>query len=232
MIISRDEAFRIVCNIRTPKGAGKEAVGTGSFVGKGNDLYLLTAAHVATGTDRNTIIALGDEKSNCIRLPLVDIVEYLDWKYHPVADMAVLELNISKHREVFQNRFFPYDHINDKEVCASRDDELTVIGFPNGLGVQGKFSPLTFRSYASSSFMSLYRADKRDVLSDFFCLENPSVGGYSGAPILDLGYMVLGCATSTKEKTIMHGIMHGTMSDETGGKLALITPMYYIKDIV
>lgn len=139
--------------------------------------------------------------------------------------MAVLELDISKHRDIFEKRFFPYDHINIKEVCASRDDELTVIGFTNGLGIQGKFSPLTFRSHASSSYMTLCRADRRDILSDFFCLENPSIGGYSGAPILDLGYMVTGNMTSTKEKTILHGIMHGTMSDETGGKLALVTPI-------
>lgn len=40
--------------------------------------YILRAAHFAIDTDKNTIIALGNERSNCIRLPLVDIVEYLD----------------------------------------------------------------------------------------------------------------------------------------------------------
>lgn len=40
MIISRDQAFRIVCNIRTPLSAGKENVGTGSFIVKGNNVYL------------------------------------------------------------------------------------------------------------------------------------------------------------------------------------------------
>lgn len=125
----------------------------------------------------------------------------------------------------------PYDHINDSDIPASRDDELTVIGFPHGLGVQGKFSPLTFRSYASSAFLTLPRADTKTP-SDFFCLENPSVGGYSGGPVFDMGYEKMGCATATKEKTVLHGIVHGTMSDETGGKIALITPMLYIKDLI
>lgn len=59
-----------------------------------------------------------------------------------------------------------------------------------------------------------------------------SVGGYSGGPVFDMGYEKMGCATATKEKTVLHGIVHGTMSDETGGKIALITPMLYIKDLI
>ena len=38
--------------------------------------------------------------------------------------------------------------------------------------------------------------------------------------------------TRTKEKTWCHGIMHGTMSDDTGGKIALVTPAFYLKDII
>ena len=47
-----------------------------------------------------------------------------------------------------------------------------------------------------------------------------------------MGYEKMGCATATKEKTVLHGIVHGTKSDETGGKIALITPMLYIKDLI
>ena len=79
--------------------------------------------------------------------------------------------------------------------------------------------------------MTLPRADTGN-LSDFFCLENPSVGGYSGCPVFDLGYSTNGLMTMTKEKTWCHGIMHGTMSDNTGGKIALVTPAFYLKDIM
>jgi len=231
MIVSRDQAFRIVCNIRTPLSDGRETMGTGSFIVKENKVYLLTAAHVSNHTNRYTYLAMGDEKSDCIKIPIIELVDYLDWNEHPVADLALLELKLDKHRTEFKERCFPYDHINDKHECVSRDEEITVIGFPQGLGVQGKFSPLTFRSYASSSFLTLQRAD-RSINSDFFCLENPSVGGYSGGPVLDLGYMVLPNMKTTKEKTVLHGIIHGTISDDTGGKIAMITPMYYLKDII
>ena len=231
MIIFRDRLFNVVCNIRTPKADGKISIGTGSFIIKVNKVYLLTADHVAKTVDNNTVLAFGKHQSNCVVLPLTTLSNGNAWKIHPIADMAVIELNILGHLNLFQDRCFPYDHINDSDTPASRDDELTVIGFPHGLGVQGKFSPLTFRSYASSAFLTLPRADTKTP-SDFFCLENPSVGGYSGGPVFDMGYEKMGCATATKEKTVLHGIVHGTMSDETGGKIALITPMLYIKDLI
>ena len=231
MIILRDQLFNVVCYIGTPKSDNKISIGTGSFIIKGNSVFLLTAVHVVKETNETTFLAFGQNMSQCTVLPLKALSTNRTWRIHPVADMAVLELDISRYITLFQNRCFPYDHINDSTTPASRDDELTVIGFPDGLGIQDKFSPLTFRSYASSAFLTLQRADTK-TLSDFFCLENPSVGGYSGGPVFDLGYEKMGCATATKEKTVLHGIVHGTMSDDTGGKIALITPMFYIKDLI
>ena len=231
MIILRDRLFNVVCSILTPTSDGKTSVGTGSFIVKDNKIYLLTADHVAKTTGTNTVLAFGNNQSKCIVLQLSALLRGNTWKTHPIADMAVIELNITGHAALFQDRCFPYDHINDSNTPASRDDELTVIGFPHGLGVQGKFSPLTFRSYASSAFLTLPRADTKTP-SDFFCLENPSVGGYSGGPVFDMGYEKMGTMMATKEKTILHGIVHGTMSDETGGKIAMITPMFYVKDLI
>lgn len=117
----------------------------------------------------------------------------------------------------------------------SRDRELTVAGFPHGLGTTltgaSKFCPLTFRSYASSSYMSLSRADN-GLLSVFFCLENPAMGGYSGAPIIDMGYVSSPALIQTYGDTTIWGFVHGTMNDNTGGKIAMVTPVYYLKDII
>jgi hypothetical protein len=44
--------------------------------------------------------------------------------------------------------------------------------------------------------------------------------------------MVVGSMTTTKEKTICYGIMHGTLGDSTGGKLAAVTPAYYLSHII
>lgn len=35
-----------------------------------------------------------------------------------------------------------------------------------------------------------------------------------------------------KDKTRCYGIMHGTISDDTGGKLAAVTPAYYLSDLI
>jgi hypothetical protein len=50
----------------------------------------------------------------------------------------------------------------------------------------------------------------------------------SGRPIFDLGYMVVGLMTQTREKMLCHGFMHGTLSDNTGSELAAVTPAYYL----
>ncbi len=75
------------------------------------------------------------------------------------------------------------------------------------------------------------RADT-NTLSDFFCLENPACGGYSGGPVMDLSYFQRECVIMTGEGTKCHGIVHGTMSDQTGGKIALVTPCFYLKDLL
>ena len=165
-------------------------------------------------------------------LPLNMFGPITNWKHHSIADVSAFQIKFSDiNKKFMENRFFPYDHINITQNVVSRDFELTSIGFPQGLGTEGAFSPFTFRSYASSGFVTLPRADT-GTMSDFFCLENPSVGGYSGCPIFDLGYSTNGVMSITKEKTWCHGIMHGTMSDNTGGKIALVTPAFYLKDIM
>ena len=32
--------------------------------------------------------------------------------------------------------------------------------------------------------------------------------------------------------TMVYGILHGTISDQTGGKLAAVTPSYYLFDLI
>jgi hypothetical protein len=65
-------------------------------------------------------------------------------------------------------------------------------------------------------------------------LESPSVGGYSGGPVFDLGYQIVGVMTTTtgSGKTICHGLIHGTISDDTGGKMAAVTPAFYLSDLL
>ena len=227
MIITRDGAYKVLCNLRTPTLNGNEQVGTGMFVSRGDDFLIITASHVARFISAASSIMICDSVGAPVQILLASLVAGNAWKHHPVADISVIQLKVDQGNQLLQNRFFPYDHIDLKSFAPSRDVELTALGFPLGLGAVGKFSPLSFRTYAASSLITLPRADTQTP-SDFFCLENPSIGGYSGGPVFDLGYMVVGLMTQEKEKTICHGFMHGTLCDETGGKLALVTPSCYL----
>lgn len=228
--ITRDQSFRVVCNIRTPINVG-ETVGTGIFIAKDNKCYLVSAAHVAVDTNSNSYIVVCDSNNNPIPRKLTQLNNTINWIYHPVEDIAVLEIDVANNMDIMQSRCFPYEQIEFNPKNISRDVEITCVGFPNGLGVSGKFSPFTFRTYASSSEIQLNRADTH-TSALFICLENPSVGGYSGGPIFDLGIMVVGVMTSNSGPTRLLGIMHGTISDNTGGKIAAISPACFIKDII
>lgn len=233
MILTRDDTFRVVFNLRTPVNATQFNVGTGVFVARnGNEPFLVTATHVARTCTNATQLVLSDQAGNATGLRLADFNGELAWQHHPVADISVLRVipntTLAPHLE---GRFLDYDHFHLDRTPVSRDFELTSVGFPNGFGAQGMFSPLTYRSYASSTFLTMNRADT-NTLCDFFMLENPSIGGYSGCPVFDLGYMVVGSMTTTKEKTVCYGIMHGTVSDTTGGKLAAVTPSHYLRDLL
>lgn len=232
MIIKRDDTFRYVFQLITRQSPDITNVGTGIFINHNDKHYLITASHVAKETTAQTIIAFGDDKNNCIKFLLSDFNSSLKWQHHQIADISALKIVITdKIKWQLNNRFFPFDHVNITSNVISRDAELTVVGFPNGLGIHGKYSPFTFRSYASSAFVTLQRADTKSD-SIFFCLENPSVGGYSGGPIFDLAYVIVGGGLMTKDKTMLHGIMHGTIFDNTGGKIAMVTPSFYLKDIL
>lgn len=233
MRLTRDQIFQVVLNLRTPAPENKEEVGTGIFIIKnGKEPFILTASHIAHNCLSSTSVVIGDADNNSQSLNLSLFNEQLDWIHHPVADVSVLPIipnpSISTHLE---GHFFPYEQLNTTTTPPSRDAYLTAVGFPHGLGAAGRFSPFTFRSHAASSLITLLRFDT-NTPSDFFTLENPSVGGYSGGPIFDLGYIIVGGMTTYTGPTICHGIMHGTISDETGGKIAAVTPCSYVNDIV
>ena len=231
MQITRDGLYKVVCMIYTPS---TQVVGTGCFVEKEEVPYLVTAEHVSMSTLSNSVIVFGESDSTNHIVQLSNIIKG-NWMAHPRADLSVIQLDLQKLDSRFNERFFPFSQVLHNSDVISRDRELTTVGFPVGLGTSvtgsSKFSPLAFRSYASSSYMSLPRADKINV-SDFFCLENPAMGGYSGGPIFDLGYLSTPVMKQSYGETTLLGFVHGTYSDQTGGKIALVTPSYYLHDII
>lgn len=228
MIFQRDALGNVICNIRIPQGT-QEEIGTAIFIEKNSEPYLLTAAHVVKNMNAQAYAILSDLNGVPTKVLLSDLLGGASFTNHATADLAKVKINITAtNTPHLKERCFPYDQIDLTINPISKDIELTTIGFPLGLGAVGaKFSPLTYRSYVASPIITLPRFDNQ-IPSDFIILELPSIGGYSGGPTFDLGYVISGGMTTTKEKTILHGIVHGTITDQTGGKLAAITSCKYL----
>lgn len=226
----------VVLSLRQKVTPTYYSVRTGSFISKDNKLYIVTAEHVAKDMKTDMEIIVKGKNDLPITLTLDDLTQQkttLNWLKHKEADLAVLELNPKPDilNTTLQYRFLPSDNINKTKNVIDRNTQLTVIGFPMGLGTQGHFSPLTFRTYASSGFLTLSRFDNKQPCT-FVVLENPGVGGYSGGPVIDISiYQNMGMQM-TGSSTMIHGFLHGTISDQTGGKLAAVTPSYYLFDII
>lgn len=209
--------------------------GTATLLADGDHLYLVTASHVAAAMNPSSVAVLRGPSDMPIKLSIKDLSGTANpqWTHHKHADVAVLRLSPSPATitSYLQGRFLPREILCDTLRAPSRELPLTVVGFPLGLGTEGYFSPLTLQTKASSGLLQLDRFDTGKPATFFIC-ENPSIGGYSGAPCFDVSIYVLGAMTTTGSGTKCYGLMHGTLSDQTGGKLAAIVPSSFVVELI
>ncbi len=131
------------------------------------------------------------------------------------------------------SRFTPIKLLRGEESAPPRFLTLTVLGFPLALGVSGKFSPISRETKAASDLLTTNRGDtKKPAL--FFVTQDPSIGGFSGAPVFDTGlpYSTEGNMVLRSKTLQVVGIVHGTLSDDTGGKLGAVTPAYLLLELL
>lgn len=220
-----------------PKPRYESSQGTGFLVSsENNNLFLVTAAHIARIMTSSAQVTFKGENDAPVSLALSEasgLKKELPWVFHPEADVAVLPLSPVKDIFIkyFQKHFLPQSIISSEKISPSRDIPLTVFGFPLGFGVIDTFSPLTKTSHPASSLMQLSRFDN-GIVTTFYILEDPSITGYSGGPVFDISMYKIGALTTTGSGTKLLGIMHGTLSDPTGGKLAAVVPSYFIIETI
>lgn len=233
LVLTADQLAISVVNLRKSVSNDSVIHGTGSFVAKGNEMYIVTATHVSKNMDKDAYVIIQGTNNSPVQIELSKLASPINWKDHPHADLSVLKLNPKKTVEnaYLKGRFIPYDMIDTSKNALSRNTQLTIIGFPLGLGADGYFSPLTYRTFPSSGLITLNRFDTKTPQT-FIILENPSIGGYSGGPVYDLSIMETGNLSMRGAGTKLHGFIHGTLSDDTGGKLSAITPAYYLIDLI
>jgi hypothetical protein len=208
--------------------------GTGFLVARGeSEVFLVTAAHVAASMDCNATVTFRGELNKPISLPLLQLSGQSgspNWIKHNTADVACLKLTpVREVKAILRRHFLPISFLASDDSAPSRDIKLTVLGFPLGLGIVGQFSPISQESFAASGLLEL-KPSESEQAGNYFLLQDPSVGGFSGAPVFDRG----GASFSGRAiwfrgggpKVV--GLVKGTISDNTGGKFAAIVPSKYI----
>lgn len=210
-----------------------ESSGTGSFIMTDSNSYIVTASHVAKLMNQNTILIIQGDHNKPITLKITDLANPVIWLSHPNADLSVLKIAPSKtiYDLYLKRRFVPIKMIDTSLIPVPRNLQLTTLGFPLGIGDFEYFSPLSYRSYPSSEFITLPRFDTK-VPQTFIILENPSVSGYSGGPVYETGEFQTSGIKSFSGHVVLHGFIHGTISDRTGGKLTAMTPAFYLRDLI
>jgi hypothetical protein len=214
------------------KSEGK--TGTATIIYDNNRYYLLTAAHVAQEMDiLSQVIFHGKNDKPLIKTLIeLSLEPTIKWKTHKEADIAIIEIklptdNILKER--FESLAFPLSQIYKGKELPSHSSDIAFLGYPILDLDLVYFSPLIFKANICSGLITQNRSDTKTKCT-FFYLDKPSIQGCSGSGV----YFSISKEISLGmgDKTLLIGIMHGTSGDNTGGKLAMITPSYYIFDLL
>lgn len=212
--------------------------GTGFFVSSAQH-YLVTASHVASllkPESNVTFRAAGDVPIVLTLRDLAPGTTNLPWHVSADADVAILPLKLNdKTLPLMQGRFLKIESLSAEEIAPPRERTVIVMGFPLELGTTGRFSPITSDAKPASGLLRIPRFDtKKDAT--FFVIDKPSIGGFSGAPVyLSPGPFSSGGALVFQKASAparVVGLVHGTISDNTGGKLAAIVPAKFIRDTI
>lgn len=206
--------------------------GTGTIISHKNKYYLFTANHVAKEmkNDSKIVFRIRDDKPGILDLTSFTINNELKWTVHSEADLAIIELLPFNYyvEERLRKWSFPSSFINKTEQTPSKDMEVIFLGFPI-IDLEIKhFSPLSFSAFLSSGLITNFRYDNHKKCS-FFYLDKPSMQGCSGSGVF---ISVKQQFYTSIKKTLFVGIVHGTASDNSGGKLAAITPSFYVWELL
>jgi hypothetical protein len=198
---------------------------------KYHDRYLLlTANHVIVALQNTSKVLFSNSAGQVDSINLIDIFPTGSAAIaHVEGDVEILELKPRNQNDIrtFEVLSFQFDIVYPALTDIERQINVIVYGYP--LYSYQNFEALSFTSFLSSGLMMLPRADTQKP-SQFYLLQNPGMDGFSGGPVfvgVPHGGMYYG-----PSQTYLIGIVHGTESDRTGGKFALITPAWYIFNLL
>ena len=220
--MKKNDMFKHIVAIRTAKNNAVYS-GTGFFIEtEEKKVFLVTAAHLARDTTINTDIWVRNITTGFpTSFKINQLNAMVMWLYHPIADIAILEvdansqLNLSTY--ILPISFFE----NDFDNVPERETVLTMYGMPD-VYTDLEFAPFTCDSNpASNLWVSLF--DVTGSLFKCFMLDKPSTQGFSGGPVISF---------LDPESPICYGLIHGTRQDNTGGKLAIVVHSAYLFELI
>jgi len=200
-------------------------LGTGFLVGTDDAAFLVTAAHVARRMDREARLSYASRGGHRISRRLADLLapgsRQHVWVFHRSADVALARL---RPLPELQRRALPADLLLARAEAPSWSLDLLAIGFPLGLASELHFAPIAKRAQAASAIVR-FRGEEMERPANFFLLDQPVVGGYSGAPVFVAPQARL--TDSGKPEAVAGrcvGLLSQTISLETVGQFTAVVP--------
>lgn len=207
--------------------------GTGFIVTYQGFLYIVTAQHIAEKLKFNAKVTFNNYDNTPVTIPLNDIQnrDSLAWYYHDSADVAVLPIHPNSIL-IYNSNYVKFDInlLQDSLVAPNRYNEVVAFGFPLNLGKEKNFSPISTSAKTASGIIDLMRFD-RPKISSFFLLDAPSIPGLSGGPVFSLPSFYSSMYMRNDTAKIV-GMVHGVISDNTGGKFAAVVPSKFIVETI
>jgi hypothetical protein len=211
----------------------KTVSGSGMLVANGKRYFIITAKHVAVEMGTNCEMIIGGANKGPVTFFLGSLTTQTGgrWYNHPIADLSVCPIMPTTQPEIdfLNSKAAPLYFLNSDTNPPPRDFSMTAYGFPLNFGVYVQFVPLIRETKASSESLM-------DTNGYFYLLQDPSVSGYSGGPLIQVGgaRMVTtpGGMIPVNEQPTCWGFVSGTYPDETGGKMCRIVPSYYAIQLI
>lgn len=206
--------------------------GTGSIVKYDNYYFLVTAKHVADIMSLDSKVYFSNKNNLPYVIELGDMINYepAGWNINEESDLAVLMISPTKEfYDSLKLIYIPQSIIQTKKESPARETDVTIIGFPLGLGIQGIFSPITKATNPASDFVTI-KDPKTKKEKTYFLLSDPSTSGFSGAPVFQMPTTRIekNFTIITSGGPTLLGLISSTLYDETGGKFAAVVPSYLI----
>jgi len=207
--------------------------GTGFFVSSAKLLYLVTAKHIALQINEDFSATVSTNRTQPTTLKISDLLGKSNprptWLHHKDADVSVHPLNpdVSIFGQHLAHHFMAFEMLEASTNAPSRDIPITTMGFAFNLGSTEVFSPISKESRAASGLLN-----ENSVY--YFLLQDPSIDGFSGAPVIDTAGMYFsGAALLAAQRSVKClGLISATRTDSSGGKMAIVIPSLYIRELI